>query len=106
MIELKISAYLKSSQETWHQLVDLQQTDILANTRSRPRSELQHTGVHLLQLFLTCFKPPLGAIMVNIITIDFAPSMHDPCTTGNDGASWYMSATDFNTLRGRYTLEW
>jgi len=96
-------SYLKLPQETGHKLVDLQDTDVLPNARSRPGSELEHGRPHFLELIRVCLDPAFRTESVDVVAedclgwVEYPSVAADNSATGNtltadDGAlSWYVT---------------
>lgn len=96
---------LKPAQKTRHELVNLEEADILANARARARAKLQHRALHLLELVRARVDPALGPEHVDVEAKDLGPPVHDPRVAAHDGAAGDEGAEDLHALGWDDALE-
>lgn len=96
---------LEIPQESRNQLIDLQQTDVLADTRARAGSELEHSRLHVLELRGGRVDPALRDKRVDVRAEDLGPPVQDPRIAAYDHAARDVLAADGDAGRGRDALE-
>jgi hypothetical protein len=99
--------YLKPPQHGRHQLINLQQRDILPNTRPTPHPKLQHRPVHRLYPRLILrppHLPPLRPVHIDILPKNILVPMQHPRRTPHDRAPRNLPAGNLNAPLGNNPL--
>lgn len=99
------SAYIEPPQQARHQLVYLQQADVLANTSPAAHPELQHRPGHLLDpgILLLPVKglmhqPPLRPVDIRVLAKDALVAVEHPRGAAHDRAAGDEAASDLGAL--------
>lgn len=111
----RAKTYLEPPQQARNDLVNLQQTDVLANASPGTHTELQHDTTHLFDsLLLGLFssrsilinKPSLRPENIDILTENLAVVMHYPGGNTDNGTAFDEMASDLRTRRWHDPLQW
>ena len=101
--------YLICSHQRRHKLVNLHQSDILAQTHMIPRAKKEHGSLHLARALRIC-EPALWAVAIAILSKRLLMTLHDPRIRSHDstarnklpadsGSRWWHDTFGHQTCR-------
>jgi hypothetical protein len=91
---------MKCPHKTRHQLVHLQDANVLSQTDVLPCPKLKQRPRHLLDLICARFQPSLRAVGMRIMAVNASIALHNPWVDTDNSTPRHESAADHRAGRG------